>query len=89
MLDGKAFVAAANSAARRIDARQILQFQKWNSTSASAMIYSALRCRSRQLRVFMRFPHSDDMHQRRVAGFERSKNTRRHSSDAHIFTPPA
>jgi len=46
-LDGKAFVAAANIAARRIDARQFLQFQKWNSTCARAMIYSALRCRSR------------------------------------------
>jgi len=25
------------------------------------------------------------MHHRRVNGFERSKNTRRHSSEAHIF----
>jgi hypothetical protein len=34
----------------------------------------------------MRLPHSDDMHQRRVAGFDRSKKTRLHSSAAHILS---
>ena len=37
----------------------------------------------------MRLPHDVDMHQRRVAGFDRSKNARRHSSDGWVAVLPA
>jgi hypothetical protein len=64
----------ANNAARRIDARQILRFQKWNFVCGRAMTHSALRFRARSLRVFIRFPHNDDMHQRTNPSLTRLAN---------------